>query len=192
MTRALSVFAAVTFAFTLVTSFAHANELTVGATLGVDDYSYETSTVSGVNDRDAAVGAFVNYSVDVNETFVVGLQGDVERSLAEVEDKTASNNNLTSDWSYGLSVRPGFRLSENTMLYGIGGVYKTRFDVQSTTFSNEWRTGYGVGGGVQVVLAENLVGRLEYQHRWYDDFTANGTHYEPTLGAIRLGVGYQF
>lgn len=151
----------------------------VGAYAGINaqnsqtqDYWCEVAcdapTLKGV---DLAAGVTLGYDYQVDDNFVVGLEGDVGMGADDTDTVTYDDPDYAWDYSFStkikrlatLRARAGLAMG-NTMVYATGGVAaaKVRFsaDAQGTgtysssytnygAFGSQSMTGYTLGGGIE-------------------------------------------
>jgi outer membrane immunogenic protein len=157
---------------------------------------------------------FLGYNYQVNQSFVVGLEGDIGGAfggkksvhgipgttfgpyLGGVSDETKNELGLNGS----VRGRLGYLLTPTFMLYGTGGVafQQAKYGVRCNASALSWciigrsqtvsntRTGWTVGAGVETQLWGNWLGRAEYR---YADFgNRNDTFFAGTFDAVRANT----
>lgn len=152
----------------------------------------EFGSTAGTIDADGFNGGiFAGYNYQTGN-IVIGGEGDIGYSWA---DGAAGANIAEQGWNGALRARLGYAL-DPVLLYAAGGVAFTEAELSdgAVTDSNT-HIGWTIGGGVEALVTENIISRVEYR---YTDF-GNETY---TLTApvssdlqsheIRFGVGVKF
>jgi len=106
--------------------------------------------------------------------------------------------------TYNISILPGVKASESTLLYARLGYSRTSFranenlSVLGTTVANNsdtrWLNGINYGVGIETAIAENTSIRGEYTYTSYNSFTTNtfDTKFSPSNTSYTLGLIYHF
>lgn len=125
------------------------------------------------SDADASARA-VDYDTSVSPTFV-----------------TTSKATLEARATYGVSLIPGLKINDSTLLFVRGGYVRTDFKASvSVTDSDgpvlsghdsEWENGYVYGVGMESYLAENVSIRGEFDHYTYNEHKTHITDTDGTL-----------
>ncbi len=92
---------------------------------------------------------------------------------------------LKTTWDYGLSVLPGYLITDNLLGYLRLGAIETRFSTQNT-----WKVGYQVGLGGQTNLWQNWDMRAEYVYTGYSH--VNYLTGSPKSSSVNFGLIYKF
>ncbi len=147
--------------------------------------------VDGIHGLDG--GAFIGYNHQLDNNFVVGLEGMGGISGVEGSDGGTS---IEENWDASLRARMGYAF-ENSMIYGLGGVAGTRATAsEGGDEDTQMHLGWTVGAGLETFLTDNVTARVEYDYanygkREYDLGTSN-----PDIGltdhSIKLGIGLKF
>ena len=148
-------------------------------------------------------GAHAGHNMLLGTMWIIGVEAGVNYSGLEGDDNGSGgdNNEFTADWEASLQAHVGFSINNHTMLYATGGyswlggdsnVTNAPIESVSETFS-----GWTVGGGVEVMLAPNLSGRLQYRHTNYDAenlfFPLQPYNMEtgPSVDEVSVGVSWR-
>lgn len=147
--------------------------------------------ISGIDGIGA--GGYAGYNYQLDQNFVIGLEGMVGMSDAENNFKTTT---VEKDWDASLRARLGYAFGES-MIYGIGGVAGTKATVSNGGSSDsQTHLGWTIGAGFETFLTENVVGRIEYDYSDYgtQNYNISGPNPDVSLTdhAIKLGVGLKF
>lgn len=104
--------------------------------------------------------------------------------------------------SFNVSLRPGYYVTDNTMIYGRVGYSWTKFnttytDSLSTVSLNNSKTrgGWAVGGGIEVNLTGQLGLRGDYVYTRYSNFTMTNSvnqsaTFKPSTNSLTVGLVY--
>ena len=193
-----------------------------------------SDTTESLDDSDASYGLFTGYNWVVGQgKWVLGAEFSAVKSDASDEIRNRipglgdPNSNPTSfsevetdDLALGLSLRGGYMLHDNTMVYSSLGVSQLEVETTSTCpadtnvcnpsdgfqrFSDDERmNGWALGIGAEHFLSDNLVLRAEYRYADYGDFdftaipAQSGSSFgaDATIEVVRqtleLGAAYKF
>lgn len=164
----------------------------------------------GSNDFGSAngglVGGTVGYNYQVNNMFVVGLEGDMSwagmtgnHTLPGPIFMRAKMNSFAT-----VRARAGVVAFDRTLLYITGGyaggnINSTITDttVPAAYSANSWRNGWVIGGGVEYAINRNISAKAEYLYTQVGSNNNGGTL--PTVSnagyrgsIIRAGLNYRF
>ncbi|MBN9081596.1 MAG: hypothetical protein BGP04_11360 [Rhizobiales bacterium 62-17] len=149
-------------------------------------------------------GGHVGYNYQMNNSFVVGLEGDFEGtslkgSRAFFPGVLVKNR---INWQASIRARAGVAF-DRALIYATGGVAFAglRNELIAPPFSvsaSNTRTGWTIGAGVEYALTNNWSARVEYRYadfgRRNDGFGflfANNNN-RVQEHAVRVGVSYRF
>jgi len=165
-----------------------------GLGVGVTNYRDRVSFNPSVTVDGAGVGifGFAGYNFQLDNNFVVGLEGDIAYNqgtvtgtfeddvLRDIPPGTEIETRLRTSGS--LRLRAGYAM-DRTLIYGTGGIAMGRYraNVGPNEFS-ETRTGWTIGAGLEQALQGGWTIRAEYR---YTDFGSS------TLGTVGAG-GFNF
>jgi len=139
-------------------------------------------------------GAHAGHNMLLGTMWIIGVEAGVNYSGLEGDDNSSGgdNNEFAADWEASLQGHVGFSINNHTWLGGDSNVTNAPIESVSETFS-----GWTVGAGVEVMLAPNLSGRLQYRHTNYDAenlvFPINGYNMEtgPSVDDVSLGLSWR-
>jgi outer membrane immunogenic protein len=179
-----------------------------------NSHSMDTSGVLG--------GGYVGYNYQLNQNFVLGVEGDFQGSSASnswswVGSTIAGDNNVYTlknqqNWLASINGRLGIAY-DRALFYAIGGaawgqgnatvtagpvLAATLRGVNLSVGKNSDLSGFDVGGGVEYAFTPNWLGRVEY--RYYDFGNYNLTNVgaftpyrlQTSVNTVRVGLAYLF
>ena len=167
-----------------------------GVTLG---YAFSGDTEVGAPfDNDIStdgflLGGFAGYNYQVGN-IVAGAEADIGYSWED-----GSNAGLTSESGVegSLRARLGYVVSPNILLYATAGGAAKDLEVSGGGFSDSnTMIGWTAGGGADVMVTENVFGRVEYRYTDFgsDTFNLGGTSadVDDKNHRINFGLGMKF
>lgn len=154
----------------------------------------DTVVLDGKAARDAfALGAYAGYNKKVGGQFVIGAELGFSGTVDDKVRAVSLGSPVTVDprYSFDLSARAGYLVSEKALVYVRGGYANQRIRVTSSapgaaTISDNL-DGWQIGGGLEYALTDHISTRLEYR---YSDFGRNGAKYDRHQTLV--GVSYNF
>lgn len=173
------------------------------------------------------LGAYAGYNWQLNPNWVVGAEIDFGATLGGKKTSTGlpglglvanSSDRLSHQNNYdgSLRLRAGYLITPSILLYGTGGLALQQYDIKATCpgDATSWciaarsqsdgktRTGWTLGAGVEGMLTNNLLARVEYR---YSDFGRTSHSLFPTAPVdtingrmslkshtIQAGIAYKF
>lgn len=172
------------------------NGLYFGGQIGHDSYNMNVQD----EDLDGTLGGngieggiFAGYNLGL-DGFVVGVEGQFGLSDASIGIATPGlEYTASARESWGLSARAGAMVTSNTLLYAHTGWTKTKFKEEVTltgiTESDKSRLdGWRIGGGLEVLVTEQVTARAEYSHVRYE----RSAGVRPTNNSVQLGLAWHF
>lgn len=173
------------------------------ALTGLNDASSNTNGFSG--------GAYTGYNWLLTNSYLLGIEGDVNFSNINKDTQIATRGNVSLNWNAktqfegAVRARLGYAY-DRWLPYLAGGVAFARV---KDTFSNNIagntidsadiatnRVGFTVGAGVDYAVTDNILLRTEYRYSDYgkktdtaDNFTAERRY---SSNNVRLGIAYKF
>lgn len=145
--------------------------------------------------RDSVVGgAFAGYDHKIGSGVVIGVEGGIQAGIDDsiVRDSAGTRVTLDPRYSFDLTARAGYLVSDNTLLYARGGYTnaRVRTSIEDTaglqTVSSN-RDGWLIGGGVERAITDNVSARLEYR---YSDLSEGDGRFDRHQALV--GVAYRF
>lgn len=150
------------------------------------------------------------YGMDINRIYMgaevnLGIYGaDSKPSYTVAGAQSSSSSEIRTTW--GLTGRLGYYISPTSLLYARLGVNSSKFTYSGSSnatgeiifpgsYSNNNRTGFLYGLGLESALNDRLSVRIEGAQINYQPFTyKSGADYKkdrPLLNEINLGIGYK-
>lgn len=146
----------------------------------------------------AEVDAAAN-SVKSKDSFSADTPMGPIQNIAEYEMKS----------SYGISILPGFNVTDKVMIYGRLGYVNSKFEAKFTATDPSFNPvskndskslgGIRYGLGIATALMPNLNLRLDYTHADYsthrttlDNPFYRNNSFKPTTDQVQLGISYRF
>lgn len=186
----------------------------VGAMGGYDWFSgHAKSGVGGGASRNqadgsgATAGVFAGYGQTFDlpgaGTFYLGAEGEGSFYTGDnTQGNALAQNHVSPDYSAGASLRIGYLVLPDALLFARIGWAHTGVDFDTTpvggSTTHDYRSFDGIraGGGVDYMVTDHLFTRIEYV---YTDYGRAGvtsgplnTGFEPEEHQIRVGVGVHF
>lgn len=132
-------------------------------------------------------GRFMPFSIAVGYGGIVSpgfyFAGEMDADIASLN--VGNSNMYKTTYGLGVSAIPGVLLSDRTMLYGRGGVVRSRFSSQNTL-----STGGELGVGLQTNVNPSWDLRMEYDYITYKNVANLGT--SPKSDQFKIGMVYKF
>lgn len=112
-------------------------------------------------------GALLGFNWQASERFVLGLQGDI--ALYDMDAaSTVFGADIGPDFIASASLRAGFLVTPDTLLYAIGGYSHAEMDYDDINAPDDFDDGpydgYHIGAGLETRLTERLTARVEYRY----------------------------
>nr|WP_183752733.1 outer membrane protein [Pseudochelatococcus contaminans] len=182
-----------------------------GYAWNANDNNNNTFYGSSSNDGGFTGGGQIGYNYQINQ-FVIGAEADI--NYADLKNKNngwaytgfASNSSNGIEWFGTVRARVGFAI-DRALIYATGGfayggggndnnfVYNGVYYSQS----NDTRTGWTVGGGVEYAFTDNITARIEglyvnlgKENRNYFVPVVNNSRKDNEFGVVRAGLNYKF
>jgi outer membrane immunogenic protein len=195
----------------------------VGLQAGYAWGDLEANTIRGNNedeeyDAEGVVGGiFLGYNYELNDSFLLGIEGDFEGTGIDNDDDDDDDDNDRAvgidsynadvNWQASVRGRVGFTV-DRFLVYGTGGVafadFDTEFDGNGNNNNNddddddgETRAGWTAGAGVDFAFTDNIFVRGEYRYADLGDFDDDedngfGEVQDLETHTVRGGVGFKF
>lgn len=145
--------------------------------------------------RDSVVGgAFAGYDHKIGSRAVIGAEAGIQ---AGADDSIVRNSNagrvaIDPKYSFDLTARAGYLVTDNTLVYARGGYANARTrtsidDGSGIRTASSHRDGWLVGGGVESAITDNVSARVEYR---YADLSEGDGRFDRHQALV--GVAYRF
>ncbi len=151
----------------------------------IGGYGWGGSTVTN---RGILGGGYAGYNFQVNESMVLGVEGDV---TATGKTGTSAGTTVTNPWNATLRGRVGYAVGRS-MLYGTVGVATGRVNASGTISGGSTRVGWTAGIGAETMLMENLTGRVELRHTNLGTAALTGGSISYSSTDLMVGLGMRF
>lgn len=181
----------------------------------------QSSPTYSEDETNAVFGVYMGYGQRLYSGVYLGVEATADWSDIDIKtsasDASLGVSNPVSlreenDFTFGLSFIPGYFVTNNIKLYARAGFIVGRFKSSSnyagrfgfTGKFTQWDPGFVAGAGIEAMLTRNVSARLEYDYRYYAEFTKRSsvisgpfaqsvtTKYEPTMQLIVAGLTYSF
>jgi outer membrane immunogenic protein len=197
----------------------------LGLQAGYDSYRIRagTTAVSGgvsytnnpvLNASGFVGGGYLGYGQYFNDVYYLGAEIFVNGSNAN-SASTASQTSIAGvtnsvyskvsvGTSYGISLLPGVKVNDASLLYVRLGYNRAHIKGQSQVVSNNvtlldsstssWRSGFNYGLGMEMAFYQNWSVRGEFTHTNYSSFSSSVTNttYSPSDNQFMVGLSYHF
>ena len=133
------------------------------------------------------------------------IEGDLASENWNIKrDPTGRIYSVEKNYSYGASLRGGYIVAQNTLIYGRAGLVETRFSTDYATTGSaargeQTKTGIRVGGGVEMPIGKSTQMRFDYTWTDYGSYNlkySNGPagtdSFKNTENLFRVGLAYKF
>lgn len=143
--------------------------------------SEPAGVLTGTDDADGFLaGGYIGYNWHFPSNWVLGAEADL--LWADLDDAGYELN-----WYSTFRGKVGFAVNR-FMFFGTGGV--AIGDVETPSTGDGTEVGWTAGGGVDMALTDNVIGRLEYQYIDLGDVDDAGTDFD--AHTVRVGIGFRF
>jgi outer membrane immunogenic protein len=145
------------------------------------------------------VGGTVGYNYQLNNQFVIGLEGDWDWADLSKSGTNAAFGYYKNkiDDLVTVRARAGYAI-DRALLYVTGGYAgaEDQVDVPGILSSNGWRNGGAIGAGIEYAFTNNISAKAEYLYVPLGDKTYwNGAlagKSDANLSLVRAGLNYRF
>ena len=154
----------------------------VGVDLGTADVRKGNHRVSG--------GVFAGYNRKLSAKILVGTEAGFTMAVDDENHRGISK--VDPEYSFDLSLRSGYFIKTNTMVYVRGGYENTRALIYGAGPAQQFKDrdnfgGWSAGSGVEHVIRRDMSVRLEYR---YSDLGAKDRSFDRQK--VMLGISYHF
>jgi outer membrane immunogenic protein len=161
----------------------------------VADAATETLPLDAEASRDALViGGYAGYNHRIGENFVIGAEAGFSGAVDDEIRAQSDGNAVTLDprYSFDLSARAGYLVTEETLVYLRGGYANTRVRTalegeDDILRSSDNLDGWSVGGGIERAITDRISARVEYR---YSDLGTDDGRWD--RHQVLVGVSYNF
>jgi outer membrane immunogenic protein len=173
----------------------------VGAQIGWQSEKMKNTDSSfGVTPIDDTVnsisgGIYAGYDKRVADRVVIGAEAGVDFSSDDETDASAAGTTYLVDpkYSFDLTVRAGYLVTPETLLYARGGYTNARVRTSVASLAgvegdSDNQDGWLAGAGVERQIKDNISARLEYR---YSKFSQDGDG-KDNRNRVLAGLSYRF
>jgi outer membrane immunogenic protein len=140
------------------------------------------------SDRGTSLRGFAGYDVQLSDQFIVGTELGISTAGSTVKaSQGPASFSIDPKLTLDASVRAGFTVTDNILLYARAGYASSKLDFRSANTDlssdsisrNKRSGGLLLGAGTEVALGDNFGLRAEYRRTKINDLKSN----QATLGA---------
>ena len=144
-------------------------------------------------------GIFAGYGQKMGSTYLgIELEADAGGASSKNSIKvggTTAEADASHQYDLGASIRAGYFLNNDTMLYGRVGGVNSKFNTNGTT--NPSFNGVRFGFGSETAISSNITIRADwsytdYQSKSWSDSSGDKLTVSPTSNTFRVGLAYNF
>jgi len=165
----------------------------IDGTFEVDGYPPKNDNLDG-----KIFGAFAGVNAEFDNSLVLGIEGDLEYNIQDVE--VASDFGTFTggaDWQGSTRLRVGYAFDQ-VLLYATAGwaaVHLTS-DFQGLAQASGSFHGYSVGTGADIAVTDRIFGRIDYRYNDFGsgelDFGLATVKADLSQHTVKLGLGMKF
>ena len=144
-------------------------------------------------------GIFAGYGKEFGKFY---LGAEAEATLGNAEGKTNISTPIGYIYSdakhkndYGVSIRPGFLVSDNTLIYTRIGFIRSAFDDKAVNDKFNLN-GLRLGLGTEFAVSSNINARFDWVYTNYQSYSYSDAYQisksDINSNAFRIGVSYHF
>lgn len=144
--------------------------------------------VEGQNDA-VTGGVFAGYDYKITSGIVIGAEAGITAGVDDEFDGGVSGRNVSIDPKYSIdaTVRAGYLVDEQTLLYVRGGYSNVRVgvgvdDESGTRYEKANRDAWVVGGGAEHAITPSVSARLEYRYSDVSEGRGSWDRHQVLLG----------
>jgi len=140
-------------------------------------------------------GLFAGYNAQLGNNVVLGVEVDGTYGNQEGSGG-APNTTVENDWNGTVRGRVGYAF-DRLMIYGTGGLAVGKVEASEGGISDtKTAAGWTAGGGVEMALTDNVIGRVEYRYTDLSSDTyslgSGPTDVDLSSQGVLVGVGLKF
>jgi opacity protein-like surface antigen len=151
-----------------------------------------------LGDIGGSAGVFAGYRYQLNDWFVLGLDGEFNNVATELLYPGTVYGAMK--WDAAVRATLGYPVAPNVLAYGTAGYSWAHFDLTpfyGASDSTYTAGGFQLGLGVDVMVTQNIMARLNatWTHYGVNTVKQNGTNIgtsEPSDVVVRAGLAYKF
>ncbi len=155
----------------------------------------DAQPITGEASRDALVlGGYAGYNLKATDRIVIGAEAGFSAAVDDQNRAASAGKSLTLDprYSFDLSARAGYLVTDKALVYVRGGYANTRVrttldGLTGPVTASDNLDGWQAGGGLEYAISDRITARAEYR---YSDLGSNGGQYDRHQTLV--GVSYNF
>jgi outer membrane immunogenic protein len=137
-------------------------------------------------------GAYAGYNFQLDNNWVVGLEGD----FTFTGKSGGGSTTIKNPWDATIRGRVGYAY-DRFLFYGTGGIAFGKLEAGNASGTESvTKTGWTAGIGAEAALTETIVGRLELRHTNLGSHNYSTLTPDPTISYsstdLMVGVGFKF
>lgn len=146
--------------------------------------------------------ATLGYNLQLPGGLLIGLEGDVGLMDLSAEELGRDRHEVGYGLWWGtLRGRAGLTFNR-TLLYGTAGlafaeVDGVSFGNEKTSWDDNFKTGWAIGGGIEHAISSNVSLKLEYLHMDFGDYESSSSDrhaysLDSDVDVVRAGINFKF
>jgi outer membrane immunogenic protein len=153
------------------------------------------TTSTSNNTSGFAYGAQIGYDFRLGDAAVLGVEVDITGTTGST---SFTGFDINAGRTISSTLRAGYLLDPQGLLYVRGGYRNARFTIDNTTGNDvsSNRDGWTIGAGYERYITPNISGRLEYNYTGLGNDALPSTNVSRSVDyqrhAITAGVNYRF
>lgn len=146
------------------------------------------------SESSSTLGIKANYGWALSSNFILGLSASYDTGNIKAGSIPASNVSATGKGLTVVSIDPGFKVSNDTLVYAKLGYATVQGVLEGAITGSENYNGTAIGLGVRSMMGKNWSVDVEAQQINFTakNSTAAGGDVKPSNAVISVGVNYHF
>ena len=151
--------------------------------------SGDFSGIGSENLNGGLLGGFVGYNWQLDNSIVLGVEGDASYNWNE---QTVGVNDYKFDTTGSVRARVGYAF-DRALFYGAAGWTGAKGHVDTPVGSDSATfSGWTVGAGLDYAFTDNVFGRVEYRYNDYGSKDLMGVDTDFNQNVVGVGIGVKF
>jgi outer membrane immunogenic protein len=168
-------------------------------------YSGGSETNDSLSANGVVGGFFAGYGYALPYNLLIAGEIDVTFGSHDYTDTITDPTNpyqssIKTGVEWGMSLRPGYLVNDNTLVYGLLGFEQSSLKSTSSSSEvtfNKTPTSLRLGAGTEISVSGPLTVRLDYAHTFLgkisvSDSFGTSTTYKPSEDKFKVGIAYHF
>lgn len=139
---------------------------------------------------------FVGYGMTFMDRYYLALEGfgDITSNSSQI----GAGLKFDQEWSAGVRLTPGIKLTDSTTLYAIAGWINSEFKFKDNTGTitdtEKHLNGLQTGLGIETMVTQNIGLRGEWDWNYFGAYKVGGVKVfnHPTVDQFKFGIDYHF